>query len=230
MGFPTQVNTQAAPAVAGDFCDTNPRASVNASQGALVAGAAGVTVGYFGWLDPDGRSVDNFGPGAPAGVIHRDQTGVITQYLADSTMQIPEGFPITLFSAGGFWVKNDGAGAASADQTAYAQNSTGKVAFGTNWTGAAFTGAIAGTELTVSAVASGTLAVGDVISGTGVTAGTEITALGTGTGGTGTYTVSVSQTVTSGSLTTADGTATNFVAASAGAAGELVKITTWKNS
>ena len=41
------------------------------------------------------------------------------------------------------------------------------------------------------------MAVGDVISGTGVTTNTIIVALGTGTGGTGTYTVDTSQTVLS---------------------------------
>jgi Flp pilus assembly protein TadG len=41
----------------------------------------------------------------------------------------------------------------------------------------------------------GPLAVGDVITGTGIPAGTTITALGTGTGGTGTYTISSSQKV-----------------------------------
>lgn len=67
--------------------------------------------------------------------------------------------------------------------------------------GASFTGAIAGTTLTVSAVASGTVQAGQVISGSGVTVGTTITALGTGTGGTGTYTVSATQTVASGAIT-----------------------------
>lgn len=62
---------------------------------------------------------------------------------------------------------------------------------------ASFTASIAGTTMTVSAVASGTLAVGQVVLGAGVAPGTTITALGTGTGGTGTYTISVSQTVAS---------------------------------
>jgi len=52
-------------------------------------------------------------------------------------------------------------------------------------------------ELTVTAVTSGALAVGQVISGTGVTVGTTITADISGTGGDGTYVVSVSQTVIS---------------------------------
>ncbi len=68
--------------------------------------------------------------------------------------------------------------------------------------GASFTATVAGTTMTVSAVVSGTLDVGQVITGAGVTAGTTITALGTGTGGTGTYTVSPSQTVSSESMTT----------------------------
>jgi len=66
--------------------------------------------------------------------------------------------------------------------------------------GATCTGAISGTVLTVSAVTAGTLAVGQVVTGSGVTKNTVITSLGTGTGGTGTYNVSQSQTATSTSL------------------------------
>ncbi len=66
---------------------------------------------------------------------------------------------------------------------------------------AAFTGTISGTTLTVSAVASGTMAVGQLILGTGVSINTTITAFGSGSGGTGTYTVSLSQTVSSESMT-----------------------------
>jgi len=63
--------------------------------------------------------------------------------------------------------------------------------------GAVVTGSVSGTVLTVTAVTSGTLKVGQMIQGTSVVAGTTITALGTGTGGTGTYTVSIPQTVAS---------------------------------
>ena len=66
--------------------------------------------------------------------------------------------------------------------------------------GARVTGSITATTLTVTAVASGTLYVGQTIQGTGVTALTIITALGTGSGGAGTYTVSTSQTVSSTTL------------------------------
>lgn len=76
--------------------------------------------------------------------------------------------------------------------------------------GAVVTADIAATTMTVSAVTSGTLYVGQAISGTGVTAGTTITALGTGTGGTGTYTVSASQTVASTTITATDAFGNRF--------------------
>lgn len=67
---------------------------------------------------------------------------------------------------------------------------------------ASVTGSIAGTTLTVTAVASGTLWVGQVLSGTGIASNTYITAFGSGTGGTGTYTVSTAPTTDpTGSIT-----------------------------
>jgi len=65
----------------------------------------------------------------------------------------------------------------------------------------AFTGSISGTTLNVSAIATGYLGVGAVISGTGVTSGTTITAVLSASGGIGTYTVSASQTVGSRAMT-----------------------------
>lgn len=66
-----------------------------------------------------------------------------------------------------------------------------------------YTASISGTTMTVTAApTAGTIAVGQSISGTGVTAGTTITALGSGTGGTGTYAVSTSQTVASTAIST----------------------------
>ena len=64
-----------------------------------------------------------------------------------------------------------------------------------------FTGSISGTTLTVTAVTTGSIGIGSVISGTGVTLGTTITGLISGTGSTGTYTVSASQTVSSTTIT-----------------------------
>jgi len=65
----------------------------------------------------------------------------------------------------------------------------------TNSSTASVTGSISGTVLTVSAVTSGTLVVGQTLFGDGITDNTVITALGTGTGGVGTYNINNSQTV-----------------------------------
>jgi hypothetical protein len=73
--------------------------------------------------------------------------------------------------------------------------------------GALFTASIAGTVMTVTAVTSGTLAVGqEVISSDFVTNGTYIVSLGSGTGGTGTYNVGISQTVASRAMFGVTGT------------------------
>lgn len=67
----------------------------------------------------------------------------------------------------------------------------------------AITASIATDVLTVTAAASSTLAVGQLITGSGVAAGTYIEGLGTGTGGTGTYYLNIPQTVSSESMTAA---------------------------
>jgi hypothetical protein len=67
--------------------------------------------------------------------------------------------------------------------------------------GAIFVGSIAGTVLTVTSISSGAIALGQTLSGTGISAGTTIVAFGSGAGGNvneaGTYTVSINQTVAS---------------------------------
>ena len=77
-----------------------------------------------------------------------------------------------------------------------------KIATAVPTTITSFTASISGTTMTVTAVGSGTINIGKVIAGTGVTAGTTVLAQLTGTAGsTGTYTVSVSQTVASTAIT-----------------------------
>ena len=80
-----------------------------------------------------------------------------------------------------------------------------------------FTGSISGTTLTVTAVASGNIGVGQGITGSGVTTGTTVVDYLSGTGGIGTYRVNISQTVASTTLT--GGWVTNIWA------GRKVKIT-----
>jgi hypothetical protein len=67
--------------------------------------------------------------------------------------------------------------------------------------GAIFVGSIAGTTLTVTSISSGAIALGQTLSGTGISAGTTIVAFQLGAGGNinevGTYTLNISQTVAS---------------------------------
>lgn len=93
------------PGVSGDFCGANPRASVVAGEGQLIAGSAGVTVGTFAWLGADGFVTNvNPGTGAPLGYVGRQQgEALITQWLGAASMLIPAGREVTLFSAGDFW-------------------------------------------------------------------------------------------------------------------------------
>ena len=85
---------------------------------------------------------------------------------------------------------------------------TGTVQFpiaATQATTALVTGSISGNVLTVTSVTVGALAVGQVISGTGIALNTTISALGTGSGGSGTYTVSIGQSVSSTTISSTNG-------------------------
>ncbi len=68
--------------------------------------------------------------------------------------------------------------------------------------GATFTGSISGTTLTITAVASGTLSVGQIVYGTGI-APVRIASFGSGSGLTGTYNLDSARTFSSGSLRSA---------------------------
>ena len=226
MPFPSLVNTQPAIACPGDFVKTERMHSVDAGPGALVAGAAGLTVGRFAWLDSALKAASNTGAGAPAGFVGRQNgSALITAFLGEASSVIPAGQVCTLHDGGDFFAKNDGSTSVTKGMKAYAVNADGRVMFaatgsppqGASVTGSiainrgtassiapnSVTGAISGTTLTVSAVGTGALAPGQIISGTGVTEGTTIVNQLTGAAGsTGTYTVSVSQTVSSTTITT----------------------------
>ncbi len=49
-GFQTRINQYPAPGVEGAFAGTNPHATYQAGEGALVAGEDGLTVGRFAWM------------------------------------------------------------------------------------------------------------------------------------------------------------------------------------
>ena len=129
MGFQTTVNLQQAPAVAGDFATANPRASFPAGEGQYVAGAAGVTVGRFAWIDAVTGLVSNTGTGKPDGFIHREQQALISVYLAEASNVVPQGFPVTVMRTGDYWATAT-VGAAAKGQKVFAKLTDGTVQAG----------------------------------------------------------------------------------------------------
>jgi hypothetical protein len=147
---------------------------------------------------------------APDGFVHREQQALIQNYLAEASMNIPTGFPITLHNAGDFWAKLGGANAAVIGSAIYADYATGEVTAVAASTGASATGAMgatftatgAGTNLTTSAV-TGLITVGETLgTTTGITAGTTILSQTSGTpGGAGVYVTSAATTIAAAAAT-----------------------------
>jgi hypothetical protein len=230
QGFQTQAYYDPARAVAGDFASSNPRHSVVAGPGGIIAGVS-LHTGRFAWLtsnpvDGDGAPAvaNDFGTGTPAGFVHRDQQGLITTYLDEAGQQVQAGFPVTLFDGGDFFVVNDGASQALVGQKAYANFSNGKITFaatgsptagGTSSAStiaaktATLTGSIAGNVLTVTAESGDPIVAGAVLgSGSGVATGSAIVSQllpllsGEALGGIGRYYLSIpEQTVASEAMT-----------------------------
>jgi hypothetical protein len=213
MSFQRTVNAQQAPAVAGDFASANPRASVLAGEGGLVAGPGGVTVGRFAWVDDDGKTVVNHGTATrvPDGFVHREQQALVVNYLAEGSNVIPEGFPVTLCSRGDFFATLTGANAAVRGSALFADYSTGEVAAVAIQTGGSVTGSMGATftasadtdatKLVVTSV-TGLISIGDTLDGTGITAGTKIVSQVSGTtGGAGTYQLDKTNTASAATVT-----------------------------
>lgn len=239
MGFQTTVNEQPAPAVKGDFAGANPRANVLAGEGALLSAGSPrfPIVGNFAWANRLTGIVGCNFLGLLAeqiGFLRRDQQALLLQQLpanvGEAQMYMSPGQMITLYDQGSFWALfADGADVGDKVFANYVDGSTYAAAAGTTTVSATFTGEIAVTTgiLTASAV-TGTLAVGDVLSGTGVPEGTRITAQLSGTaGGAGTYSTSITTAVASTAMTAHDSVETAFTVDTPAAAGELAQISTW---
>lgn len=203
MGFQARVNQQPAPAVAGDFYGTNPRASVTAPPGgytaapdlpAVFGGAAlaALIVGRFAWANyATGLMANYFQPASLLGFVHRENQAVIVDYLGEKRFSYNQGFVANALSQGDVYA-DFAPGPAVAGKKVYADPVTGVATV--NVTGqsvkvTAFQGAIVAATgvLTLSAGGAGA-AVGQVVTGAGIAPGTFITAqLTGGAGGNGTY-------------------------------------------
>jgi len=213
-GFQTQINEYQAPGVPGSFASTNPYTVVLAGQFGIVAGSAGVRVGAFAWVyNPDDTNgapaiASNLGNGtAPAGIAIRAQQGIITAYLSNASQVIRQGFPVTLIDNGDLWVTNTGSTQAITGMKAYANFADGNITFaaaasattGGNASNANisagsgnFTGYITDDVLTVTALGTGNVTVGSLLSGGNIATGTTVVTQLTGNvGNIGTYAVNI---------------------------------------
>ena len=182
-----------------------------ATGNALISGGVGVAPSYgkigltthVSGVLPIANGGTNISTYATGDLLYASATDVLSKFAKPSASSV-----LTMDSSGVPAWKNPKYGSfydtttqtATIINTAYPMNlNTTDLSNGVSvlTTAAVVTGSIATTTLTVTAVTSGTLDIGQVISGTGVSAGTRIVAFGTGSGGAGTYTVDISQTVTS---------------------------------
>lgn len=191
-GFQQFVNTQPAPAEAGDFAGTNPRMSVSAPPGGYVAAPGGCTVGRFAWGNPaTGLMANYFQLESLLGFVHRENQAIIIPFLDYFTEVVQDGLIISAQSRGDFWARFEAGGALGAG--VFADALTGEAV-----AGVAGSGNVGNLQFEADIDALGVMdvttdgtgvdfAVGQVVVGPGVPAGTYITALIGGAGGVGTY-------------------------------------------
>jgi hypothetical protein len=205
MPFQTTINDYQAIGVAGDFASLNPYSSVLAGNSALVAPVGGLTVGNFFWVGPTGQTSQSFVSGWQIAFLGRNMQALITQFLEEATMVVPEGFMVAGYNGGDF-LANFPAGAAFGNYVfadpndgtpvANATNTAPALGVGTASAGFSGTATLNGTTtLNITAVTHGVVSVGDVVADSttpgNIPAGTTIVAQLTGiAGGVGTYQMS----------------------------------------
>jgi hypothetical protein len=206
MGFQTTINDYQAPGQPGDFASLNPFSSVLAGNNALVAPAGGLAVGNFFWVGPDGSTSQSFVAGWQIAFLGRNMQALITDFLGEATLVVPQGFMVTGFNGGDFYA-NFPAGAHVGDYvfadpndgTPVSNTANSAPTLGTATASAGFSGtanlASGSAVLTVATVVHGIVSVGDVVTDSttagNIPAGTTILNQLTGTaGGVGTYTMS----------------------------------------
>lgn len=224
--FPNVVNLNQAPAVRGDFASQNPRASLLAGQGALVAPAGGLIVGNFAFVGKTANgdvTSQSYSAGNEIGFLAREEQALISAYLAGDSLVVPQGFMVTLYTRGDFYAYfGDGA---TPGQPVYADETTGAAQSGsgtTSVTGSVgFTGtaSFATNVLTVVTQTAGSLIeVGDTVTSAGVAGGTTITGILSGAPGAvgSTYSLSTAPGVIATQAATTTSNTLNVTAITAG--------------
>lgn len=190
-GFQSFVNNELPIGVAGDFAGANIRATVNAPPFGYVAPAGGTLVGAFAWGDPStGIASNYYKPSASLGFVHRENEALITTFLGISTLLIPQGLRVTLYNQGDFM--GIFLAGATVGQKVYCDPVTGLLtanATGNGVTANSTASSLANTGiLTVGATLTGTIAVGQAVTGAGIPEGSYVgSQLSGSAGSTGTY-------------------------------------------
>lgn len=211
MAFQSTVNIYNTIGVVGDFAKTGPQ---RAETWNLTSSGQAQTIGSAFTQTSGGNP--NPVPGSPVcGTAQVGGTGNFAGILVNSkeyalygtttggplaaSLNLPDGAIGSLATMGYVFVNLTTIGNVG-DFILY-DNTTGALA--SQARSSSFTGVVATNTLTVTSFVTGgaPLAIGTVISGTGVTPGTVISALGSGTGGNGTYTVTGAATVASATMT-----------------------------
>ena len=248
-GFQTSVRGYLAPGVEGGWASANPHVSLlqpnsgdlsDANAASWKAGPASVTIGRFAFADVVTGLVHSAHPATGAnfiegssgqpgrirvGFVQRDQTSLITGYLAGEGMTVPPGVGITLLTRGDVWAKF--AAGAAVGSFVFASFADGSAIAGATSTAPTATGVTVSmnNSTTVTAVAGGTLYPGQPVSGAGIPAGAYVVSVSGSTavlsaattGGAATG-VAVTQTI---------GLLTQYRVDSLAAAGDIAKISVW---
>src|ERR1035441_957803 len=190
-GFQTFVNNELPIGVVGDFVGASIRASVPAPPGGFVASSQGVLVGNWAWGNPaTGIASNTYQLNSSGGFVHRENNGLITQFLGFNTLTVLPGNMITLMAQGDYFAAF--AAAATVGQKVYADPVTGALSAGATGGGVTANSTAASVAntgvLTVGATLTGTLAAGQGVTGVGLPPGSYIGSQISGsTGSTGTY-------------------------------------------
>jgi len=176
-GTQSFVNNELPVGVPGDFAGSPTYATTVAGAEAAVAAAPGVTVGCFAWYNPaTGIASNYYQPASLIGFVHREENALITTFLGYSAAQVLTGNGITLFNQGAFLGQFLGGG--TVGQKVYCDPVYGTLT--ANATGNAVSASVTGSSLANTGVLStGTvtgsaIAIGQVVTGTGIPAGSYI--------------------------------------------------------
>lgn len=241
MPFQTSVSPAVAPGLPGGWASFNPHASMlqpNTGDQTLPnaqswkTGVGGAIVGNFAFADTITGLVTSANPGTGTvrtdttpgrlrvGFVQRDQTVLITAWLANVGLVVQPGSGITLLAAGDVWTKfaagaSDGqfVFASYADGSAIAQSTT------TAPSGSAITVTNTSGQPTLTVTAGTIPAVGSPLTGTGVPAGAYVVSVAGNV-----ITMSANSTAGVTSVTATLATLTPYRVVGAAAAGDSAKI------